>query len=55
MMREFGAMILEEALKLIDAEDSIDAERLLGGIEELVRTAKRHLDAEYIPEEVMIV
>ena len=55
MMREFGAMILEEALKLIDAEDSIDAERLLDGIEELVRTAKRHVDAEEIPGEVMLV
>lgn len=55
MMREFGAMILEEALKLIDAEDSVDAERLLGGIEELARTAKRHLDADEIPEEVLVV
>ena len=29
MMREFGGMILEEALKLIDAEDSIDARGFL--------------------------
>ena len=54
MMKEFFAMIMEEAMKGLDAEDSIDAERLLGGIEELVRTAKRHLDAEEIPEEVLV-
>jgi len=52
VMREFFAMIMEEAMKGLDALDSIEAEELLGGIEELVRTAKRHLCADEIPEEV---
>lgn len=50
MIREFFAMIMEEAMKGLVAVDSIDAEELLDGIEELARTAKRHLDADLIPE-----
>lgn len=55
MMREFFAMIMEEAMKGLDCGDSIEAQEILEGIEELVKTALRHLEADMIPEEVMVI